>query len=303
MLTRRKHRIYNWVAVLFLIFFFLLLTINYFSKNKSKTIVIEKNITKPLSFNLSLDQVVQSALQGTKGDYGVVVKNLNNNEVYNLNEHEFFEAGSLYKLWVMATVFQKIQRGELKEDDILTEDIQVLNEKFNIDSNTAELTEGRITLSVAGALKQMVTISHNYAALLLAEKVGLSSVDKFLKDNNFSESRIGTNGESPFTSASDISLFFEKLYKGQLADEQYTKEMIDLLKNQQLNDKLPKYLPEGVTIAHKTGEIDYLSHDGGIVYSPKGDYIIIVLTKSDIPTAANDRISQISKNVYDYFNK
>ncbi len=303
MLTRRKHRIYNWVAVLFLIFFFLLLTINYFSKNKSKTIVIEKNITKPLPSNLSLDQVVQSALQGTKGDYGVVVKNLNNNEVYNLNEHEFFEAGSLYKLWVMATVFQKIQRGELKEDDILTEDIQVLNEKFNIDSNTAELTEGRITLSVAGALKQMVTISHNYAALLLAEKVGLSSVDKFLKDNNFSESRIGTNGESPFTSASDISLFFEKLYKGQLADEQYTKEMIDLLKNQQLNDKLPKYLPEGVTIAHKTGEIDYLSHDGGIVYSPKGDYIIIVLTKSDIPTAANDRISQISKNVYDYFNK
>ena len=79
--------------------------------------------------------------------------------------------------------------------------------------------------------------------------------------------------------------------------------MLDLLKKQKLNNKLPANLPEGVEIAHKTGEIGYFTHDAGIVYTSKGDYIIVVLSQSDMPSAAEDRIASISKNVYDYFQK
>ena len=74
------------------------------------------------------------------------------------------------------------------------------------------------------------------------------------------------------------------------------------LKIKMLYNKLPKYLPQGTIVAHKTGEIGYSSHDGGIVFSPKADYIIVVFSKSDIPAAAEERIAQISKNVYEYFN-
>lgn len=79
--------------------------------------------------------------------------------------------------------------------------------------------------------------------------------------------------------------------------------MIDILKKQTLNEKLPKYLPQGTLIAHKTGEIDYLSHDGGIVFSKKGDYVIVVMTEADSPSGVEERIAQISKNVFNYFDK
>ena len=79
--------------------------------------------------------------------------------------------------------------------------------------------------------------------------------------------------------------------------------MIALLKQQTLNDKLPKYLPENVEIAHKTGEIDRFSHDAGIVFFEKGDYIIVVLSETDNSPAANERIADISKKVFEYFNK
>ena len=88
-----------------------------------------------------------------------------------------------------------------------------------------------------------------------------------------------------------------------LADEQYTGLMVDLLKGQKLNEKLPKYLPKGTAVAHKTGEIGWFSHDVGIVYSPSGDYIIVVLSESESPAGANDRIAQVSKAVYEYFLK
>ena len=128
-------------------------------------------------------------------------------------------------------------------------------------------------------------------------------ISKFLAKFDFKESKVYSNGDDPQTTPSDIALFFEKLYKDEFADAENTAKMLELLKNQQLNNKLPKLLPEGTIIAHKTGEIDYFSHDGGIVFAPKGDYIIVVFSKSDIPAAAEDRIAQISKEAYNYFNR
>ena len=78
--------------------------------------------------------------------------------------------------------------------------------------------------------------------------------------------------------------------------------MLGFLKGQQLNDVLPKYLPENIVVAHKTGNIDAFDNDAGIVYGPKGDYIIVLLSESDNPAGAEDRMAQLSKAVYDYFN-
>ncbi len=250
-----------------------------------------------------LEKTVQTALQGTTGSYGIVVKNLKTNESYTLNEYRVYLSGSLYKLWVMALAYKQIQSKTLSPDEILSEDITTLNKDFYIDPDLAEETEGNITLSVTQALHQMIVISHNYAALLLTKKIGLSKVAAFLFGNGFNESQVGTHGDAPKTTAHDIALFFEKLYKNELADQEHTKEMIDLLKAQQLNDKIPKYLPDSIDSAHKTGELGLFNHDAGIIFSPQGDYIIVVLSQTDNPAAAKERIAKISQGVYNYFTK
>lgn len=247
-----------------------------------------------------LDEVVVQSLKGTKSTYAVSIKNMSDGKSYALNENKVFEPGSLYKLWVMGTVFEGIQKGEIKEDEILSQEIKVLNEKFGIDEEEAELTEGEITMSVSSALNQMITISHNYAALLLLEKVKNSEVKKFIKSLGFNQSDLGT---PPKTTTSDIALFLEKLYKGEIVSKESSQKMIDLLKKQQLNDGLPKLLPKDMVIAHKTGELGWFKHDAGIVFSDKGDYIIVVFSESSSPEGAQERIAEVSKAVYGYFNK
>ncbi len=253
----------------------------------------------PLSKD-GLKNTVEKVLKGSNGTYGIVIKNFKTNEEYYYNENTEFHPASLYKLWIMATTFNQIQNGQIKKDDILSQDVQVLNNEFDIDPQLAELTEGTITMTVKDALDKMITVSDNYAALLLSDRLPLSTVTKFLQNNNFTESRLG---EPPLSTPYDIALFLEKLYFGELADEKNTNEMIDLLKRQTLNNKLPKYLPQNLSIAHKTGEIESFSHDAGIVYTEKGDYIIVVMTESDDPADAKRYISQISKTVFDYFQK
>lgn len=250
-----------------------------------------------------LKETIEDSMNGALGDYAIVVKNLKTGESYSLDTHKVFDTGSLYKLWVMAVVYQDIRDGKFAKNQILSEDVSVLNNKFGINFESAELTSGTITLSVGGALSQMITISSNYSAYLLTEKIGLSSVAAFLKKEDFNDSRVGTDGGVPITSVYDIASFFEKLYKGELISKSDSSQILELLKKQQLNNKLPRNLPSGTIIAHKTGEIDYYSHDGGIVFGPKSDYLIVVLSKSNYPPGAEERIAAISKAVYDYFEQ
>lgn len=295
------------IVVIGLIFLNLFIWYKIFEKDLTGGKVLGFTISEAknelASKNTGLEKAVLSVLEGNSGSYAVSIKNLKTSQEFNLKQDQEFESGSLYKLWVMAVVFEKIKTGELKEDQLLGQDIATLNRKFGIDLEFAELKEGYIDMTVSEALKQMVTISHNYAALLLSEKIKNSSVNKFLQDNGLSESSVSDSDEPPKTTASDTALFLEKLYKGEIVDSEYSAKMIEFLKGQKLNDKLPKYLPPETVVAHKTGEIGWFSHDGGIVFSSGGDYIIVVMSESENPAGAEDRIGQISKAVYDYFSK
>lgn len=270
---------------------------------------VEKVIQKTSSIIMSqensknLDAIVGNILKEDISNYSVYINNLKTGERYYLNQDKQFDTASLYKLWVMATAYAQIENGTLKKEEVLSADVSDINNKFNIASESAELTEGTVSWSVENALKNMITISDNYSALLLSSRVRLSNVSQFLKNNNLLESRVGTSNTNPISTAKDIGLFFEKLYNREFGNENNTNEMLNLLKNQQINTKLSKNLPDSVIIGHKTGELDYFSHDGGIVFSEKGDYVIVIMSKTNIPVDANENIAQISKQVYEYFSK
>lgn len=247
-----------------------------------------KELVSPFAANpfakSDLKSVVNDVLEGTEGRYGIFIKNLKTNEKYFSNEHQTFESGSLYKLWVMVTVFEEIREGRLTEDKIIKASISDLNRKFFIASDEAELKEGELEFSVKSALEQMITISHNYAALMLNLEVGNQTIKEF-------------------TTASEMGEFFEKLYKGEIVDQESSRKMLGILSRQKIQDRIPKKLPPGIKIAHKTADIGFFEHDAGLVYSEKGDYIIVVLSETDLPSAAGERIAELSKTVYEYFNR
>jgi hypothetical protein len=77
-------------------------------------------------------------------------------------------------------------------------------------------------------------------------------------------------------------------------------DRLSLTYTQELTNKIPNPLPQGTVTANKTGETSRIESDVAIVFSPKCDYIICVLT-NDSPSGIED-IRHISKLTYDYFN-
>lgn len=232
----------------------------------------------------ALKGVVEKSMEGVKGRYGIYIKNLKTKEDYFSKENEVFSSGSLYKLWVMEEVFKRVNEGTLKENEVLSADIDYLNRRFDVSPEKAELTGGGIKQAVLLAVEQMITISHNYSAMLLLDKL---SDDKIRQE----------------TTPEEVGLFFENLYKRQIINGDYSNKMLDILSRQKINDRIPKLLPPETRIAHKTADLSFFEHDAGIVFSPKGDYIFVVLSESNMPDAAGKRIAELSKAVFDFFNK
>ena len=99
------------------------------------------------------------------------------------------------------------------------------------------------------------------------------------------------------------STFFEKLYGDKLNEARYTNEMLALLEDQNLNYAIPKYIPKDIRIAHKTGTLGPVTHDAGIVYGEGGDYIVVVMSETVNTIQAEKHMSNISRDVYNYFAK
>lgn len=283
----------------------LLIGIVFVSKNteKPELLPVEKTVSALGSTDISvepsaLENVIDEVLADAEGTYGVVVKHLGTDEAYVSNEHEQFRSASLYKLWVMKVAYDQLHNGSLSPDEVLEREVTELNGLYDIATESAEKTEGKVTYPASEALAQMITVSDNYAAYVLADRINLGNVSSFLQEYSFADSQIA---QPPTTSAYDVARFYELLYDGELADPESTDAMISLLKQQQLTYKLPLYLPEDVEIAHKTGELDAVTHDAGIVFTDNGDYIIAVLSESEEPDVAADVIAEVSREVYEYF--
>jgi beta-lactamase class A len=258
-----------------------------------------KTLGKETKLSISpIEEVISKSLGASEGIYAVVFKNLRTNETYHLNDQRKFETGSLYKLWILGEVFDQTEKGLIGRNETLSDSINSLNARYG----STETTEGMATFALQDAIKEMIILSNNYAAFLLTDRITMASASGFLAKYNFKDSRVG--GENlPTTTALDIASFFEKLYKGQLVNFTASAEMLNILKKQQLNQKMPKYLPPETKIAHKTGEVGDFSHDAGIIFTDKGDYILVILSETELPGYANEQIAKLSKVVYEYVIK
>ena len=78
--------------------------------------------------------------------------------------------------------------------------------------------------------------------------------------------------------------------------------MLELLKNQRHRARLAKTLPVGWQIAHKTGLLRQACHDASIIFSPEGDYVLVVLTwKKMSYRQAKQYIAKVGKVTYKYY--
>ncbi len=78
--------------------------------------------------------------------------------------------------------------------------------------------------------------------------------------------------------------------------------MLEIMRRQQVRDRLPLLLPPSVEIAHKTGSLSRVSNDAAILYAPRSACVVTVFTR-DLADDLKGRlaIGQVGRAVYEAY--
>ncbi len=209
---------------------------------------------------------------------------------FGVRENETFESASLIKLLILAELLRRVDRGEAH----LGEKLQVERKDIVPDSEMIEAHEVPCSLSVERLAGGMITVSDNTATNLLMKRLGAGEVNALARELGLGNTTLGremmdfdarSRGEDNFTSASDMALLLEKIWHGELLCAGSRTFALEMLKHQRITSRVPMVLPHGAHFAHKTGDLEGVENDAGIVILPGRSYVLVVLTKGDLEKA------------------
>ena len=105
------------------------------------------------------------------------------------------------------------------------------------------------------------------------------------------------------STARETGRLFELMARGELVSKQASDLMIAILKRQQVNNRIPRYL-EGVTVAHKTGDGQpWIGNDAGILWINAQPVVLVVFTgrhRGDTGSL-HDAVARVAAVVADHF--
>jgi beta-lactamase class A len=250
--------------------------------------------------DLSLDQRLLSI--STEPPYGRVsieAIDLQTGATASIDATRSYPAASLFKLPILITVLGEEDAGELDP----SRQVEIRPEDWTDGSGVLQARVGD-HLSVAELSRLMIQQSDNIAALALLDVVGVPSVNAIAERLGLTATRIvdrraGEPGDHT-TSAADMAHLFSELATGAAINQRVSEEALSLLELKQSVTWLGDDLPFWVKVAHKWGDLPDERHDAGIVFTPRGSFVLAVLTENVSPGDAAATIARSARITYDY---
>ncbi|MCA6068092.1 CGA/CIA family class A beta-lactamase [Chryseobacterium sp. RG1] len=272
----------------------------------------------------ALDQKINSIIKDKKATVGVSVLGFENGFKYSKNADKKLPMQSVFKFHIAAAVLDFVDKGKLSLDQ------KIVLDKSNLLENTwsplrDKYPNGGVEVPLSEVLEMTVAKSDNNGCDILLNLLGgTQTVQKFMDSKGVKGFQIKYNEEamhkdwkvqyenySTMTSATDV---LKKFYEGKLLSKKSTDYLMKVMLSTSTGlNKLIEQLPKNTPVARKTGAsgknkegLTGAENEIAIITLPNGKhYAIAVFVSNSMETDAVNckMISDISKTVWDYFNK
>ncbi|MEG4033040.1 serine hydrolase [Microcoleus sp. S36b_A4] len=235
---------------------------------------------------------------------GIFLVDLDTGSYLNFNGDTAFASASTIKVPILVAFFQAVDEGKVQLDQVLT----LKSEHIVGGSGDMQDQAPGKKYSALEVAQKMIVVSDNTATNMMIELLGGAEMlnQQFANwglratvlRNNLPDLE-GTNTTSP----QDLINIIAQIDRGNLVSVKSRDRILQIMRQTRNDSLLPKGLGEGSVIAHKTGNIDTMLADAGMVDLPNGKrYLVAVMVKHSPETEkpAQTLIREISRMSYRY---
>lgn len=272
----------------------------------------------------ALEQKINAIIKGKNATVGISVLGFENGFQYGKNAEKKLPMQSVFKFHIAAAVLDYVDKGKLSLDQ------KILLNNANLHENTwsplrDKYPKGNIEVPLREILEYSVAKSDNNGCDILLKLIGgTKTVQRFMNSKGvrgfqikFNEAEMHEDWNAQYenySTAASATEVLKKFYDGKLLSKMSTDYLMKvMLSTSTGKNKLIEQLPENTPVARKTGAsgkndagLTGAENEIAIVTLPNGKHYAIAVfvsnsTETDVVNCK--MISDISKSVWDYFNK
>jgi len=214
---------------------------------------------------------------------------------------ERVSSASTIKVPIMLTLLQRVADGrESLDTKVLVEDILEDSRPFE---------QGPRTVTLEEVCRWMIILSDNTSTNFLIRRLGMEEINAYCQRLGLQQTAVRRvmldfealeAGRDNTTSACDQYICYRALYDQSILTPELCRLGLDMLFSNRDYALLYRYIPVPLHLAHKSGGLDFLSHDAGIFFLPREDYFLGVFVTDGTENQRQRAIGDISKWIYDW---
>ncbi len=256
--------------------------------------------TPAADFKARFEKRIADISSRVDGVVGYSIMDLTSGDRMGHLERETFPTASTIKLAIVYELFKQAEEKTVRLDEMVT-----LDRRQAVGGSGVLFEMGTPTLSIGDYAVLMVTLSDNTATNILIDRLGMAKIAARMQGLGLSGTKLrrhmmdtaaAKRGDENVSTPDEIVRLLQAMHEGM-------PDAIALLKKPKEN-RLRKGLPEGVASADKSGELEGVRVDAGIVFAKNRPYVLCVMTTFLKDEAEGERaIEAISRATYEYFSR
>jgi len=254
---------------------------------------------------------IESIIARCPAQLGISILHLESGEALHSAADTPVPLASVVKIPVLVEAYHQLRQGRFALDDRWP----LEHRHKTLGSGILTQLDDGLAPTVRDLLTLMIVISDNTATDILIERLGLRAIDDRLHSLGLTSTHVARTlsaifadmlptpdpDQDPYAldrweaehgvrrdgfayslgadnnvgTPRELTRLLEMIFKAEVLDREACDEVLAILLKQQLNDRLPRFLPPGTPVAHKTGTLSGVRNDCGIIYAGEHSHVAV----------------------------
>jgi len=274
-----------------------------------------------------VDAFIDSSAE--KAVFSVAVHDLSGQELYAHNAGRRVPSASVIKIPILAELMRMVDLGELSLDEtrVLAED--------DIVGGSGELQHAGAggTYTLEYLAREMIRVSDNTATNIIIRQIGMERINRLMAELDMDQTVLARymmdfqaieEGRQNYTSAADMNRVLLAIMGGNLQGaammSRYgitghsineilmsteflsatSRELVlEMLTGCDDKSLIPRYLPDSIRVAHKTGTLAYVRGDSGVIFGENPVIVTIFAEDFGDLETAEEQIGELARLIHE----